>query len=97
MFRLTITRTALDDLRELRKLDQEQIRDAIDSQLPHEPNRETRNRKRLRPNPLADWELRVGTFRVFYDIDEAAAEVRIVAVGRKRGNQLFIRGEEHSL
>jgi mRNA-degrading endonuclease RelE of RelBE toxin-antitoxin system len=97
MFKITITRTALDDLRELRKPDQEQIRDAIDSQLPHEPSQETRNRKRLRPNPLADWELRVGTFRVFYHIDEAATEVRIVAIGRKRGNKLFVRGEEHSL
>lgn len=97
MFKITITRTALDDLRELRKPDQERIRDAIDSQLPHEPSQETRNRKRLRPNPLADWELRVGIFRVFYDIDEAATEVRIIAIGRKRGNQLFVRGEEHSL
>ena len=35
--------------------------DAIREQLAHEPLVETRHRKPLRPNPLAPWELRVGS------------------------------------
>ena len=39
---------------------------AIERQLVHEPMAETRNRKPLRPNPLAPWKLRIGALRVFY-------------------------------
>ena len=43
---------------------------AIEVQPTHEPLQETRNRKPLRPNPIAPWELRVGQLRVFYDVAE---------------------------
>lgn len=43
---------------------------AIERRLTNEPLTETRNRKPLRPNPIAPWELRVGTLRVFYDVSE---------------------------
>lgn len=72
--------------------------DAIRRQLLHEPLKETRNRKPLRPNPIAPWELRVGHLRVFYEV--AGAEngvVRILAVGRKRRNALMIGGKEVQL
>ena len=39
--------------------------EAIEEQLTREPLRETRNRKVLRPNPLAPWELRVGDLSRF--------------------------------
>lgn len=71
---------------------------AIEAQLLHEPLLETRNRKRLRPNPLASWELRVGDLRVFYRVgEEGAKKVYILAVGEKRGNSLWIGGEEVKL
>jgi hypothetical protein len=44
--------------------------DAVDEQLTHQPNIETRNRKPMRPNPVAPWELRVGTLRVYDDIED---------------------------
>ena len=66
-------------------------------QHPPEADRETRNRKRLQPNSLAEWELRVGRFRVFYDVDPSAREVLIVAIGYKQGSKLFVRGREHTL
>ena len=69
---------------------------AIEVQLVHEPLTETRNRKLLRPNPIAPWELRVGDLRAFYDVP-AADVVLILAVGEKRGNRLFIAGEEIEL
>ena len=68
---------------------------AIDRQLLHEPLKETRNRKPLRPNPIAPWELRVGQLRVFYEVVGAErSAVRILAVGRKRRNMLVIGGKE---
>lgn len=68
------------------------IVDAVELQLSHEPLAEVRNRKRLRPNPIAPWELRVGNVRVFYDVDEPGV-VTILAIGTKRRNQFFIEGE----
>ncbi|HEY3572020.1 MAG TPA: type II toxin-antitoxin system RelE/ParE family toxin [Thermoanaerobaculia bacterium] len=71
---------------------------AIETQLLHEPLIETRNRKQLRPNPLAPWELRVGDLRVFYRVaEEGVKRVYILAVGEKRGNSLWIGGEEVKL
>jgi len=39
----------------------------------------------------------VDRFRVFYDIDEANASVKIEAIGHKRGNCLYVHGEEFQL
>ncbi len=71
--------------------------DQIDESLKHEPERETRNNKLLRPNRLAERELRIDRFRVFYDIEEGSAVVKIEAIGHKLGNRLYIRGEEFQL
>ena len=53
---------------------------------------ETRNRKPLRPNEIANWELRLGKFRVFYNVEEEVLIVSIEAIGFKVGNLLFVRG-----
>ena len=66
-------------------------------QLVSEPLAQTRNRKPLRPNDLAAWEMRVGSHRVFYDVDEEGTKVTIKAVGLKEHNKLFIRGKEYQL
>ena len=97
MFRIELTPEAVDDLRILRKFDQQQIITAIESQLADQATQQTRNRKRLRPNQLAEWELCVGDFCVFYDVDPEAAVVRIEAVGYKRGSNLFVHGQEYEL
>ncbi len=69
--------------------------EAIEEQLVYEPLVETRNRKLMRPNPIAPWELRIGNLRVFYEIaDDEADVVRILAIGRKEGNRLFIADQE---
>lgn len=69
---------------------------AVETQLSHQPLVETRNRKRLRPNPIAPWELRVRSMRVFYDVDYPGV-VTVLAIGAKRGNKLYIEGEEMEL
>src|SRR5260370_13971805 len=97
MFGITIVASARDDLRRLRRYARQQVSDAIDTQLPYEPDRETRNRKRLQPNSLSEWQLRIGNYRVFYDIDQSMSQVVIVAIGRKQGDRLIIRGQEYTL
>ena len=63
-------------------------------QLSHQPTVETRNRKKMRLNKVASWELRVGTLRVFYDAEEEPnANVSILAVGIKTGNTVYVAGE----
>ena len=62
-----------------------------------EPTAETRNRKEMRPNSLASWELRIGDLRVYYDVTEEPQTVTVVAVGIKRDNRVFIGGEERQL
>jgi mRNA-degrading endonuclease RelE of RelBE toxin-antitoxin system len=51
----------------------------------------------MRPNQLAEWELRGGRYRIFYDIHPDTPVVAIVAVGYKQGNVLYIRGKEYQL
>src|SRR5947209_19880829 len=99
MFQVEFTARASGYLRQMRKFDQVKITQAIRSQLTHQPNQPTHNRKRLRPNALAEWELRVDEFRVFYDVATGpdAPTVKIVAVGQKQANKLFIHGEEYEL
>jgi hypothetical protein len=78
------------------------IRRVIEEQLLFDPDEETRNRKPLRqPAPFeATWELRLGPdnrFRVLYGIDHERREVQVQAVGEKKGNRLFVDGEEIEL
>jgi mRNA-degrading endonuclease RelE of RelBE toxin-antitoxin system len=55
---------AENHLRALTAMQQRIVLDAVDRQLAHQPTNETRNRKPMRPNPLAPWELRIGDLRV---------------------------------
>jgi len=71
---------------------------AIERHLLREPLRETRNRKPLRPNPMAPWESRVGKLRVFYEMAPGDPDVvRILAVGKKDRDILRIARQEISL
>ena len=70
------------------------VLDTADRQLTEEPTVETRNRKPMRPNPLAPWELRIGNLRVYYDVEEEPEKaVLIRAVGIKRRNSVYIGKE----
>jgi len=78
------------------------IRRAIEEQLTHEPETETRDQKPLlRPSVLGPaWELRCGPqnrFRVFYRVDRSHRHVYILAIGVKIRERLMIAGEEFEL
>ena len=65
--------------------------------LEQDPVAETRNLKTLRPNPIAQRELRLfGTYRLLFSGDEREHLVTIILVGEKRGNRLLVMGEEFS-
>jgi mRNA-degrading endonuclease RelE of RelBE toxin-antitoxin system len=62
----------------------------------NDPTEETRNKFRLRrPSAHADYELRLGEFRVFYRVRDEIVEV--VLIGRKQGNRILIGGEEFDI
>jgi mRNA-degrading endonuclease RelE of RelBE toxin-antitoxin system len=96
-FAIEFSPDARDHLRSLRKRDQQIIVDAIADQLTHQPDQPTAHRKPLEDNPIAPWELRVGDFRVFYDVNRDGQVVAVVAVGQKAHNRLRIGGEEIEL
>jgi len=72
------------------------ILDGIGKFLEADADVTSKRRKQLRPNPLAPWELRIGDYRVFYEIKPDGL-VRVLAVGHKVRNDLFIRGERVEL
>ena len=72
---------AIGELRELRRIDQVSILDAIERHLLHEPARVSRTTiKKLEPPVLAAFRLRVADYRVFYDVYENEQIVHIVAI-----------------
>lgn len=89
---ITITEEADRQLRSLPAREQRILEAAIQSRLEHEPTRPTKAIKRLRPNPLAEFELRAGELRALYNVE--GDEVVILIVGRKVGNKLIVEGEE---
>lgn len=68
------------------------MRRAIDTHLPHEPTRETRNHFRAEPNGLGEWDLREPPFRVFYDVYEDEQLVYVKAVVFKDRERTYRRG-----
>ena len=91
-FQVTLTPSADEDLKHYRAFEQRAIVDAMKVHLRADANVETRRRKRMAGHPVAPWELRVGNCRVFYEL-EAETRVKVVAVGHKEHNDLFIRGK----
>lgn len=97
-YRVDFAASAREQIRALSARQRATLFDVIERQLQHEPMVETRNRKPLRPNPIAPWELRVGELRIFYEIAaEEPDRVRVLAVGIKEGSIVRIAGDEVKL
>ena len=85
---------AEEHLRALTARQQRIVLDTVDRQLLNQPTVETRNRKPMRPNPIAPWELRIGDLREYYEVsDEYAATVTVLAIGIKERSRVKIGGE----
>ena len=96
-FTIEITEEALADLEYFDKATRVTILDAIERQLVYQPLQETRNRKPLRADSKFNWELRIGNYRVVYDVIDKTVVVSVVSVGYKEHNKLYIRGKEINL
>ena len=89
VYKIEYVKGVADDLARIRADRRKTILDRIEEQLTYEPTRQTRNRKILvglvPPWEYVEpvWELRIGEYRVFYDVDEAALGVSIRAIRHK--------------
>ena len=88
--RVELSPDAVRQLRALRARDRGLVKEHIREQLEDsDATQETRNRFRLRrPSRVADYELRIGDWRVFYRV--VGDTVQVALIGRKRGNVLII-------
>ncbi len=93
-YQITITEQAEAQLGQLAVREQRIVEAAVFARLREQPTTPTNAIKRLRPNPLAEFELRVGDIRVLYDVEAERSEVVLLVVGKKAGNTLFVGGEE---
>lgn len=92
---VTLKESVIDDLRWFGKQDGRLLLNEAEQHLSSDPLLESRNMKTLRPNPVAERELRLfGRYRVLFNVDEEDEEVTIILVGEKRGNSLIVQGEE---
>jgi mRNA-degrading endonuclease RelE of RelBE toxin-antitoxin system len=73
------------------------ILDAVARQLSHEPTLPTRNRKLLRANATPPWELRIGSIRVHFEVQDTPAIVTVRAIGVKVRERVLIGGSEVDL
>ena len=68
-FGIIVAPEAINDLAGLRSFDSATIRNAIETHLRHEPTKQSKSRiKQLRGVRSPQYRLRVGEFRVFYDV-----------------------------
>jgi len=89
MFAIEFSEGAFEDLAGVRPFERRRMLETIEAQLGDLPTRESRNRKQLRGlvppfeavPPI--WELRIGNYRVFYDVDEEEHRVYVRAIRRK--------------
>jgi mRNA-degrading endonuclease RelE of RelBE toxin-antitoxin system len=96
-FRIDLSPDTLEQVAALRKFEQKTLLNAIGQHLKNDPLELTRRKKLLRSNLIAARELRVGEFRVYYDVDVNEQIVLVRAVGLKVRDRVIIGGEEVDL
>jgi mRNA-degrading endonuclease RelE of RelBE toxin-antitoxin system len=96
-WRVEVKEAAIDHLAWFgRKLGRKLLQSALKF-LEQDPLAQTRNMKSLRPNSIAQRELRLfGKYRVLFSVEADDERVTIILVGEKRGNKLIVLGREFS-
>jgi mRNA-degrading endonuclease RelE of RelBE toxin-antitoxin system len=92
-FEIRIDPEAEAQIRALPARERRALVDTILAKLVDQPTTPTKAVKRLRPNPIAKFELRVGELRVLYNVEDEI--VHLVVVGRKVGNKLIVDGGDY--
>lgn len=89
MYRIYFSKGVEDDFAEIAAFHRKIILSSIEKKLKYEPAKPTKNRKLLKGitppwNAVPPiWELRIGNYRVFYDVSEMENTVYIRAVKAK--------------
>jgi mRNA-degrading endonuclease RelE of RelBE toxin-antitoxin system len=92
-YEIVVHELAIRELKSIRAFDQRRILASIREQLADQPSVPTRRRKCLMDltpsfeHELPVWELRVGAFRVFYDVAVEENRVHVRAVRHKHTEQ----------
>ena len=95
-YRVWLTDSAKADIGYFEARDQRIIVAGILTHLQSDAETPSRRKKKLRPNPIAPWVLRVETFRVFYVVEKGDL-INVVAVGKKDHNDLLVQGKKIEL
>ena len=95
-FAVIILPSADIDLAYFRTHEQRIILTGIATHLANDATVETKRRKKLDPNRIAPWELRIDHYRIFYAIEQTTV-INVVAIGYKEHNDLYIRGKRVDL
>jgi mRNA-degrading endonuclease RelE of RelBE toxin-antitoxin system len=94
-YRIRVTAGAETDLRWFSVYARRIILDGLEVHLQYLPTQGTRRIKQLGPNPVAGWELRLGDFRVLYDVDETERVVTVQVIGEKERDRFLVQGQEY--
>jgi mRNA-degrading endonuclease RelE of RelBE toxin-antitoxin system len=96
MYTIELTPEAENDLRWFDRRERNIIVDGIKTNLSYQPTVITINRKPCRDDgtKIADWELRIGVYRVYYNVEEQVHIVAIQRIGEKPNNTVFFRGRQ---
>jgi mRNA-degrading endonuclease RelE of RelBE toxin-antitoxin system len=90
-FEIEVTEEAERDLDEIRPYYRQQVLDGLEVYLRHAPTQESQTRiKRLRLLDSPAYRLRLGDFRVFYDMDEVLAAVTVLRVLSKEASLAYL-------
>ena len=81
MFKVVYAKGVLKDLRKLAPYNLPKIKEAIEG-LSNFPD--ISQIKRLTNHPIADYRLRVGNYRILFDVDWGKKEIHILKVGHRR-------------
>ena len=94
-YEIILAPEAVDDLKHLSAGDRSTIRDAIETHLRYEPKKVSKSRiKRLRGISRPEYRLRVGEFRIFYDVKNNEVEVLSIVPKPRASEWLERYGEE---
>lgn len=92
-YEIEITNSARDDLDALSAFDRKAVVNGIEVHLKHQPRKESRSRiKKLIQPAISEYRLRIGEFRVYYDVIEDDMRVVVLRVLEK-GRQTTPKGE----
>lgn len=79
---------AVEDLRAMRAFDQRAVLEGIEIHLLHQPRFISKSRIKLMNQPFwSQYRLRVGDFRVYYDVDDDARVVSVLRILMKAADQ----------